>query len=168
MSNASPVANAGFITSIAMSLALVVALIAEYFFGLRPCDLCLAQRWPYYIGAPLGMLVTGLAVYRAPRSIVIAGLLALLAVTAWSFVLGLHHSGVEFGWWPAPDTCRGMAATARDAANLLDQLIPVVLCDARPVRALGLLSFANANALLSAALVVLNSAVLFRFKDTGR
>ncbi|MGC6534600.1 MAG: disulfide bond formation protein B, partial [Parvibaculales bacterium] len=32
------------------------ALASQYIGGLVPCDLCLKQRWPYYVALPLCLL----------------------------------------------------------------------------------------------------------------
>ena len=31
------------------AIAIVIALSAEYFFNLAPCNMCLKQRHPYYL-----------------------------------------------------------------------------------------------------------------------
>ncbi len=149
-------------TALGLSLALLVALISEHFFGLVPCELCLAERWPYYYGAPLAMATAclGLNIHRIMLTRMAA--LAVLCVLAWGLFLGIHHSGVEFGWWPAPELCRSLGLQARNAGALLAQLQPITPCDAPSFRLFGVLSFANMNVLVMAALIVLNSAALWR------
>src|SRR3954447_21770194 len=100
-----------------MRAALVVAAVAlatiagAWFFQLvldiRPCPLCLEQRYAYYIAVPLGAAVAWAAARRAPRRVVVAGL-ALLALAALANAwLGGYHAGVEWGFWPGPTECSG-------------------------------------------------------------
>ncbi len=69
--------------------------------------MCLEQRWPYYIGIPLALIVAFAASRKAPRGIVAAGLLALAALMIWSAYMGAFHSGVEWKLWAGPAECTG-------------------------------------------------------------
>ena len=103
---------------------------------------------------PLGLLAAWLA-GRAPLAARV-----LLGVLALGFVvnagLGIYHSGIEWGWWPGPDACSGMAPLAQSPAEMLESLNrpSVVRCDAAALRILGL-SLAGYSALLSAFLALL-------------
>src|SRR5690606_19936643 len=88
-------------------LAILGALAFEFIGGLYPCELCLTQRWPYYIGLPL--LALGLVVWdRLPapmRGALVAGVAALFA---WGAMVGVYHAGVEWRFWPGPQSCSGI------------------------------------------------------------
>ena len=78
----------------ALAIALVAAatLAGAWFFQLvldiRPCPLCLEQRYAYYIAVPLALLVAFVASRGAPRQVVLAGFaLLLLAVLANAWLL---------------------------------------------------------------------------------
>ena len=125
------------------------------FFGFAPCDLCLQQRWAYYIGVPLA-LAAALTIPVRPK---IGGwLLALVAlVFAGSAVFGAWHAGVEWGFWPGPAGCTGSAT--QKAADMNDfmrqmQATRLVRCDEVALRILGL-SLAGWNAVISAGVCVL-------------
>ncbi len=147
--------TAGFLT-IAMAATVGTALAFQHIGGYMPCKLCLAQRTPYYVGVPLMALAILSALFRWPvwltRLLLIAG--ALLMV--YSLYLGVHHAGVEWGWWPGPTDCGAVEAPAGGGSGgVLDQLDTVIppSCDKASLRVLGL-SFAGWNAVASFVLAL--------------
>lgn len=132
------------------------ALAIEHIGGIAPCPLCLDQRIAYYAAIP----AAALAALIARRNPLLSRL--LLAVVALGFLfnagLGIYHSGIEWGFWPGPDACSGMAPLATSPEALLQSLNTprVVRCDAAAVRILGL-SLAGYSALLSALLAVMGA-----------
>jgi len=86
-------------------------------------------------------------------------------IMLYSFVLGVNHSGVEWGFWKGPGDCGvvegGLAATTTDFLKQLEQTVPPSCTDAA-LRIMGL-SFAGWNAVMSLVLAVL--ALRFLFKD---
>ncbi|AMJ63776.1 hypothetical protein AXW83_17750 [Bosea sp. PAMC 26642] len=143
-------------------LALIAgAWFFEIVIGLRPCKLCLEQRLPHY--AAIGLSVAGLVLARSPllQWLVLLGLAGLMA---WSFWLGVYHSGVEWGWFAGPNDCGGAAApVAAGVQDFMKQLqtTRVVACSEAAWRFLGL-SLAGWNALASLGLLVLALAGLVR------
>jgi disulfide bond formation protein DsbB len=123
--------------------------------GYVPCELCLAQRWPYYAGLPLAGLTLVLA-WRGARRLLTAAFAAVAFVFVGSAMFGVYHAGVEWGFWPGPTACTGTLLPADSAEDFLAQLNTqsVVRCDAPAIRILGL-SLAGWNAVVSAGLVVL-------------
>ena len=116
---------------IILALAAAAPLLAqasETWLGLAPCELCLWQRWPYWIAAGFAALALVLSRFGAPL-LALAGLAALA-----SGLLGGFHLGVEQGFWPSPLAgCK--AATAGGAMSIEDMLkslapIPNKPCDA--------------------------------------
>jgi disulfide bond formation protein DsbB len=103
---------------IILALAAAAPLLAqasETWLGLAPCELCLWQRWPYWIAAAFAALALVLPRFGAPL-LALAGLAALV-----SGVLGGFHLGVEQGFWPSPLAgCK--AATAGGAMSIEDML----------------------------------------------
>jgi len=120
-------------------------------FGYLPCELCLKQRWAYYVGVPLAALATAIAARSAHFARPLLWLLALLFVG--SMVFGIYHSGVEWGFWPGPTTCTGAGTTAGSMDDFMKQLqtTQVVQCDKVAIRILGL-SLAGWNAVISACM----------------
>jgi disulfide bond formation protein DsbB len=150
----------------ALSAALAIALIAAaslggaWFFQLvleiRPCPLCLEQRYAYYLAIPLGILVAFAAGKDAPRAVLVAGF-AILAVAALGNAgLGVYHAGVEWQFWQGPTDCTGPVGNLGSAGSLLARLdsVKVVRCDEVQWRFLGL-SLAGYNVLISLLLAAL-------------
>lgn len=136
--------------------ALGVALISQFFFGLAPCPMCVTQRWPYVAGLAAAALAFGLT-RVTPLALAAAAIAFAVGVG-----LGVWHSGVEFGWFPAPD-CAGDLLRDGDASTL--GFGP--RCDAREPFFLGL-SMANWNVLVSLAVAaVFIAALLARLGVVG-
>lgn len=133
--------------------ALATALISQYGFGWIPCEMCLWQRYPYWLGLAAGALAIALWRGRAGgfAARAAAGAAALGFVVGAG--LGALHSGVEFGWWAGPTACSGGMDLSGSTADVLERIrsAPVVRCDAREPFFLGL-SMANWNLLTSSAL----------------
>ncbi len=142
------------------ALALALAYTAEHLAGLRPCPLCLLQRWPYWL--VLGVALVGLI---APARV---GGIALVVATALFFSnagLAAFHAGVEWRLWPSPfAACAAEGiGTARTVEDLLRTLPPVaaVPCDEPALRVLGL-SMAGWNALYALAVAATLTISLWR------
>ncbi len=148
-------------TGVAVIAAATVggALFIEHVLGVKPCELCLQQRIPYYAGTALAMATAMLAA-RRPRSRVVAlalGLLALLFVAG--SIGGAYHAGVEWGLWAGPTGCTGAATRPAAMGDFLRQLetVKVVRCDEVAMHILGL-SLAAWNALIALGLALLAAA----------
>ncbi len=139
-------ANTAFMLGLFTILA---ALAFEHIGGYLPCELCYAQRIPYYLGLPL--LAALIAFWnRVPVPIRIFLTLCIAAIFAWGAWLGGFHAGVEWGFWPGPTSCTGTGAGVSfgDLNNI--NATRVVPCDKAQVRFLGL-SFAGLNAIAATA-----------------
>lgn len=137
--------------AVALGAALTVggALVFEHGLGYVPCKLCLTERVPYYLAAPLA-LVAALLPRRPAR--LLLGIVAL--VLLYGAGLGVYHAGAEWGFWPGPSDCGGgSGAGPADVGDFLKSLEGVrpVDCSAAAWRFLGL-SLAGWNALIAAAL----------------
>jgi disulfide bond formation protein DsbB len=147
--------RAAIIVGVVAFATIVGAWIFEYF-GYAPCDLCLKQRWAYYVGVPLAGLA---AVMNAegPRGLRRPLLLLLALVFAASSIFGIYHAGVEWGFWPGPAGCTGTSMpTVSNMNDFMKQLqtTRVVRCDEVALRILGL-SLAGWNAVISAGMAAL-------------
>src|SRR3954470_11773665 len=143
-----------------MRAALVVAAVAAatiagaWFFQLvldiRPCPLCLEQRYAYYLIIPLGALIALGAARDAPRPVLVAGFAVVALATLGNAGLGTYHSGVEWGLWQGPTEWSGPVGNLGSAGNLLQRLdsVKVIRCDEVQWRFLGL-SLAGYNVLIS-------------------
>ena len=90
------------------------ALLFQYVGGLQPCELCLAERWPYYgaIAVAVAALATG-----ARGALWWVGLLALIFLG--SAALAGYHVGVEQQWIAGPTACTGGASGAKTPEELM-------------------------------------------------
>ena len=136
------------------------AWIFEYY-GYLPCELCLKQRWAYYAGVPLALIVA----LVAPRNpgLARAGLALLTVLWLGSMLFGIYHSGVEWKWWPGPSTC---TAQAGFSGGLPDLTKPAVMCDEPALRIFGL-SLAGWNAVISLGLALVAFAGLRRVQGSS-
>src|SRR5256714_4177082 len=152
---ANPAAAAALVIALVSAAAVAGAWFFELVVKLKPCPLCLEQRVPYYIGIPLALIVALAASRKAPRVIVITGLVALALLMLWGLYLGVYHAGIEWGWWAGPQECSG-AATLGPATDFMKRLqtINITRCDEAAWRFLGL-SLAGYNALISLVLAAI-------------
>jgi disulfide bond formation protein DsbB len=146
--------NPALMAALAITAIAAVTLAGAWFFELvldiKPCPLCLEQRYAYYLAIPLGALTALAAWGSAPRRLLIAAFAILLAAALGNAWLGGYHAGVEWQFWPGPTECSGPIGDLGRAGNLLERLdtVKVVRCDEVQWRFLGL-SLAGYNVLIS-------------------
>jgi|SRR5438309_6629022 len=151
---------AAYAAALAIAILAALTLAGAWFFQLvldiRPCPLCLEQRYAWYLALPLAALLALAAARGAPRTVLIAGL-GLLALAAFANAwLAGYHAGVEWGFWPGPTECSGPVLDLGKAGSLLENLdkVKVIRCDEVQWRFLGM-SLAGYNVLLSLAVAAL-------------
>lgn len=136
------------------------ALAFQHIGGYIPCPLCLAQRVPYYVAIPVAVLAF-LVSKAAPALVVRLLLLVVGAAMIYAAWLGIHHAGVEFGWWQGPADC-GVVGGFDMTGDLLAQLDTVrgPSCQEPALLVLGLsLAVWNAVAATVLAAVALRAAL---------
>ena len=139
---------AGTIAAIAAA-TLGGAWFFQYALDIKPCPMCLEQRYAYYLVIVLGA-VLAFAAPRLPRALVIVGLAILALAACGNSIFGAYHAGVEWGFWQGPTTCTGPITDLGSAGDLLKRLgtVKVIRCDEVQWRFLGL-SLAGYNVLIS-------------------
>jgi disulfide bond formation protein DsbB len=149
---------AAALTIFVIALAtLMGAWFFQFALGYPPCPLCLLQRIPYYIVIPLSLLLAITTRAGAPRPLVTAGFVIILAAVLCGTALAVYHAGVEWHFWPGPADCSGPLADLNSGGSMLEQLqnpIHVVRCDQAAWRLLGV-SLAGYNALISLAMAAI-------------
>ncbi|MBI1403898.1 MAG: disulfide bond formation protein B [Porphyrobacter sp.] len=123
--------------------------VAQYGFGLHPCEMCWWQRYPHFVALGLGALA-----FIAPPARVWTGLAGLAILV--SGLIGGFHAGVEYGWWEGITAC----AAPTGNVDLMDFSAVQVRCDVPAWTLLGI-SLAGFNFLISSTLgaaIVLVSA----------
>jgi disulfide bond formation protein DsbB len=149
---ANPIVTAAAVVAIGGAATILGALFFQHGLGYRPCPLCLEQRYPYYFAIPLAVFVVLGETVGSRRRILLAALAVIAGLMLWNAGLGAYHAGVEWKWWPGPNTCGGTPDLS-GSGNLLKQLqsINVVRCDEAAWTFLGL-SLAGYNVLISLSL----------------
>ena len=104
-----PPALAALIVAVVGAATIAGAWFFELVIKLKPCPMCLEQRIPYYVAIPLAFVVALAAVRKAPRMIVVGGLVVLAGLMLWNVYMGVFHAGVEWKWWLGPAECTGTA-----------------------------------------------------------
>lgn len=104
--------------------ALAGALTSQYGFGLRPCELCLFQRYPY--AAIIGLGLAGLALQRRWPGVRRPLCWLLIGLFLLDGGIAAYHVGVEQGWIAGPDACSG-TTTAQTIEELRAQIMGAAL-----------------------------------------
>jgi disulfide bond formation protein DsbB len=123
--------------------------------GYPPCSLCLRQRevyWAIIAASAIALIVNRLRYSEktAPPFVLLIGLAFL-----WGAGVAAYHAGVEWKFWPGPETCTGGGGRLRDLSKALEGPQIVVMCDEAAWRVLGI-SMPGYNALISFGLAVLS------------
>ena len=124
------------------------ALIAQYGFGLPPCEMCWWQRYPHIVALALAALA-----WVTRRDALVA--VAAIAILG-SGAIGAFHAGVEYKWWEGLTACTAPASAGSDPLASI-MAAPIVRCDVAPWT-LGGISLAGFNFLISTAAGI---AILF-------
>src|SRR5260370_20260627 len=123
-SHAHDAANPALTAALAIAAIAAATLAGAWFFELvldiRPCPLCLEQRYAYYLAMPLGALVAFAATRDASRLVLILGLVILALAALGNAGLGAYHAGVEWKFWQGPTDCTGEIGNLGSAGNLLE------------------------------------------------
>lgn len=148
---------------------LAAALTAEHVFGLKPCILCIYQRWPYVATTLLGLVALILAAKTGQEN----KAAFVIFVTALVFLgeagLAFYHVGVEQHWWiSAFEGCKVSFDGNTEDLLATIQNAQAVRCDEIPWQIFGI-SMAGYNVLtaLGMAVICLLSSILIVRKKNG-
>jgi disulfide bond formation protein DsbB len=149
-------------TLAASAVVLGAALFSQYWGGLRPCELCLLQRWPWGVAIVISLIAT--MVGSRPSLPWVP--LILAAVFAVGSALAFYHVGVEQRWFAGPSACTAPAAAADTIEQLKAQLLhqQPVRCD-EPAWTLWGISLAGWNLLAS---LIMTGCCLAAFLQSRR
>ena len=137
------------VTALAFA-ALCAAWLAQYGFGLAPCELCYWQRYGYWAVIALGVIAGFFS--RRPKTrkfwLYLTGA-ALLGVAG----IAVFHVGVEHGWWQGTAACVGASTAGMTTEELTKAIMeaPVTRCDQPAFEFLGI-SMAGYDAIYAALL----------------
>ena len=106
------------------SLSLLLGAYAFEFLGnLKPCKMCLWQRWPHIAAIFIGILIfytKSILLMRIASLIILAGA-----------VVAFYHVGVELQWWDGPTTCTSGSIANLSSTELMNKILqaPKIRCD---------------------------------------
>jgi len=142
--------------------ALCVAWIAQYGFGLAPCELCYFQRYGYWAAIALGIIAILQPAGTARRTVALWLLALAFLATAG---IALFHVGVEQKWWRGFASCTGQITSGMTPEELEQaiQNAPIVRCD-EPAWTMFGLSMAGYNLLYALALTLFTLSGALRGK----
>ena len=139
-------------------IALGSALIAEYFFSLMPCKMCIKQRYPYYF---IILIIPIFYFFRKIQSIWLQTMNQLAIL--YGLFYSVWHVGIEQKIFNGPESCSGIKSVANSLKDLKDQIAnqPVVNCSEVSWVIFGI-SAATINSVLLLLILVFNSIFIVR------
>lgn len=156
-------ADKAFVVALAVPAGLILAVyVAQYGFGLAPCEMCWWQRYPHF--AAIALAASALATRRTRMGEALVRLAAL--AIAISGLIGAFHAGVEYGWWQGLTACSSTSLGNDPLASIMNA--PLIRCDT-PAWTLFGVSLAGFNFVISVASASLVLVLLGRGgKGSGR
>jgi len=145
-----------YIVGLISIFAILAALIAEYFFNLEPCKMCLKQREPYYV------LIIGFiffTIFKLQKKIWFY--ICVQIISIYGLFYSIWHVGIENKILPGPSECSGGLDIAGNTTDLKDQILskPVINCEDVIWNIFGL-SAATINSLLLFLIFIINAIYL--------
>lgn len=135
--------------------SLLMALIAEHVFGLKPCILCLFQRAPFVAAAVIALLSFWFTEKLCNKNLEAWPILISSLIFLCGGIIAFYHTGVELHWWISfLEGCKVNFDT-NDVASLLAniEMATAVPCDEIPwADPIFNLSMANYNVMFSLGL----------------
>ena len=134
------------------------ALVAEYFFNLQPCELCLKQRHPYYL-----ILICLVFIFLLKNLNKIWLYIVIQFASVYGLFYSIWHVGVENKILKGPAGCTAMLTNSESASDLKEQILSkqVISCDEVIWSFFGI-SAASINTLVLLVIFIFNAIYLYR------
>ena len=145
-------------------VALASAFIAEFYFNLAPCEMCLKQREPYYI------IITGFTLITILKwQDRIWFYLGVQIISIYGLFYSIWHIGIENKLLSGPAGCSDGLNITNNASDLKEQILskPVINCEDVAWSIFGL-SAATINSLLLFLIFILNAIYIFNNYGTKK
>ena len=144
----------GIVLFILCVVAISSALIAEYFFHILPCKMCLNQRYPYYFIISIFIIFY----FINKKTNIWLYILIELAVL-YGLFYSVWHIGIEQNLL----SCAGRLEEANSVSDLKEQILNQTIINCNEIRwsMLGL-SAATLNSILLSLLLLFNSIYIFK------
>ena len=104
---------------------LSAALISQYFFGLKPCELCIYQRIPYVVIILFSLIAK---FFPTLKSVMITSVVTIHAFLI-NAGIAFYHVGVEKHWWVNGDCSGNFDMSSPEALKKSLFEAPIVRCD---------------------------------------
>ncbi len=152
------------INLIASTLILLVVYFLEYVLGMQPCEMCINERYPYFILILLSLIflvfkkTSDKNKIKSSKIIKYLSLLVIFGALIYSFI----HVGTERGFIEGFSGCSASLSNIDNAENLLLALekAPLIRCD-DPVLLFNFISIAESNFVVLALLLFINIYLMF-------
>ena len=153
-----------YIIGLLSIVAICTALIAEFFFNLEPCKMCLKQREPYY-ALIVGFIVSALFKWQKK----IWFFLGVQIISFYGLFYALWHVGIENKVIPGPSGCTDGLDTIKNISSLKEQILSksVINCEDVIWRIFGL-SAATINSLILFLIFFINAIYLWNSYDSKK
>ena len=150
--------NWNYILILISSVSIISALIAEYFFNLQPCELCLKQRHPYYL--IIGLILIN---FFIPISFKIYLYLLIQLSSLYGLFYAIWHVGVENNFLKGPSGCSAGLDMSSNTVDLKEQILSkqVISCDEVVWSFFGL-SAASINTIILLVIFILNAMYIYK------
>ena len=134
-------------------IAIGSAWIAEYYFYLEPCKMCLKQREPYY--AIIGLFIIFFILGWQSK---IWFFIAIQIISVYGLFYSIWHVGIENKILSGPSGCAGGLDLTDNTANLKEQILSksIVSCEDVIWSIFGL-SAATINSILLFLIFIVNA-----------
>ena len=146
-----------YLVTLISVVALASAFIAEFYFNLVPCKMCLKQREPYYI------IIVGFTLIKILKwQDRIWFYLGVQLISIYGFFYSIWHVGIENKLLSGPAGCSDGLNITNNASDLKEQILskPVINCEDVAWSIFGL-SAATVNSLLLFLIFILNAIYIF-------
>jgi len=138
-------------------MALASAFIAEFYFDLTPCAMCLKQREPYYF-IIAGFIIIIILKWQKQ----IWFYLGVQIISIYGLFYSIWHVGIENKFLPGPVSCSSVLNMTTNTSSLKEQILskPVINCEDVVWSIFGL-SAASINSLLLFLIFILNAIYIW-------
>ena len=148
-------------TNIVVSIViLTIVYVLQYIFNLAPCDMCINERYPYFLIITFGVINFLIKSKNKISELIIKIFFAVIYF--FGFLYSLYHVGIERKFWIGSSDC-SIKNTALDIETLSSQIMqtPVIRCD-EPTILLNLISIAELNSAAMGILLLFSLIVLYK------
>ena len=117
--------NWGGIVFIISFITIIIALVAEYFYNLLPCKMCLYQRYPYYSI----IIIYPIFLFLKKHNSIMLFILFEISIV-YGLFYSIWHVGIEKNIFKGPQGCSNSLEKLSSVDKLKEQIInqPIVDC----------------------------------------